>query len=111
MIKEMDLRQAIAECQGERNPNAQTCIKLAAYYTILDQITRSDMEYGVRMSGSGTASSGSEIPLDTGTEFSDVIKGKDPVDVWPVMDEAMTALQVLHPRFYDSIIRKLKSQV
>ena len=38
MITEQDLLSAIAECQGERNPNANTCIKLAAYYTILDNI-------------------------------------------------------------------------
>ena len=39
MITEKDLLEAIAECQGERNPNANTCIKLAAYYTILDHLS------------------------------------------------------------------------
>ena len=39
MITEQDLREAIAECQGQRNPNANTCIKLAAYYTILQNMT------------------------------------------------------------------------
>ena len=34
MITEMDLQEAIAECQGKRNPNADTCIKLAAFYII-----------------------------------------------------------------------------
>ena len=34
MITEKDLQEAIAECQGQRNPNANTCIKLAAYLTI-----------------------------------------------------------------------------
>lgn len=34
MIKLEDLEEAIAECQGQRNPNADTCIKLAAFYTI-----------------------------------------------------------------------------
>lgn len=38
MITEHDLQEAIAECQGERNPNAQTCIKLAAFYTIRDHL-------------------------------------------------------------------------
>ena len=36
MITEQDLLEAIAECQGQRNPNANTCIKLAAYYIILE---------------------------------------------------------------------------
>ena len=34
MITERDLQEAIAECNGERNPNANTCIKLAAFLTI-----------------------------------------------------------------------------
>ena len=34
MITEKDLQEAIAECEGARNPNANTCIKLAAFYTI-----------------------------------------------------------------------------
>ena len=37
MITLDDLEAAIAECEGERNPNANTCIKLAAYYTILNE--------------------------------------------------------------------------
>ena len=39
MIKEQELLEAIAECQGQRKPNASTCLKLASYYTILDHIT------------------------------------------------------------------------
>ena len=38
MITVDELKAAIAEMQGERNPNAQTCIKLAAYYTILNEL-------------------------------------------------------------------------
>ena len=38
MITEKDLQDAIAECQGERKPNANTCIKLAAYFTIYDHL-------------------------------------------------------------------------
>ena len=38
MITEKDIRAAIAECQGARNPNANTCIKLAAFYTILNNL-------------------------------------------------------------------------
>ena len=32
VIREDDVREAIAEMQGQKNPNANTCIKLAAYY-------------------------------------------------------------------------------
>ena len=38
MITEHDLQAAIAECQGKRNPDASTCIKLAAFYTIRNHL-------------------------------------------------------------------------
>ena len=34
LITEQDLKEAIAECQGQRNPTTNTCIKLAAFLTI-----------------------------------------------------------------------------
>ena len=74
MIREEDLLEAIAECQGERNPNAQTCRNLAAYYTILDHV-----RYNPRIS-----------------------------NVMGLMDELMDTLQVIQPRLYDAVMRKLK---
>ena len=47
MITEKDLRAAIAECQGARNPNATTCIKLAAFYTILNNLYPEQKEEAV----------------------------------------------------------------
>lgn len=38
MITEKDLQEAIAECLGQRNPSTQTCIKLAAFYTIKNEL-------------------------------------------------------------------------
>ena len=38
MITERDLLEAIAECEGTPKPNANTCVKLAAYYTILNNM-------------------------------------------------------------------------
>ena len=96
MIKEHELREAIAECQGERNPNANTCIKLAAYYTILNNIEPSY--------------SRSESPhtYDSGSEFSEVIKGRDANEVYAIMDELMDSVSVLIPKLYDATIRKLR---
>ena len=48
------------------------------------------------------------MTYDSGTEFSDLIQGKDIDEVLPLMDELMTTVQVLHPRLYNSVIRKLK---
>lgn len=111
MIREEDLREAIAEMQGERNPNAQTCIKLAAYFTILDHITgsKSDEQLPppVQEAYSYSGSDPETIMYGGESDFARSIDGKDQSSVWPVIDELMTTLQVLNPRLYDAVIRKL----
>lgn len=98
MITESDLKEAIAECQGERNPNANTCIKLAAYYTILNNLVPTHSQ-----------------PLEqvryfSESEFSEVIKGKDVDEVLYVMDELMDAVSALMPKLYRATIEKLKNR-
>lgn len=103
MIREQDLLDAIAECQGERNPTSNTCIKMAAYYTILDHITHRDVE------PSYSFDSGAGIDYDSGTEFSDIIKGRDANEILAVMDDLMSTIQVLVPRLYRATLDKLKT--
>lgn len=101
MITLSDLDAAIAECQGQRNPNVNTCIKLAAYYTIRREMMP-EPQYSFASEPAETH------PIyDSGTEFSDAIKGLTHEKVLPILDEAMTALRVVNPRLYASIIRKL----
>ena len=111
MITEKDLQEAIAECQGVRNPNASTCIKLAAFYIIQEHL------YG-KPSESETASAYSyaappeqvETTIDyySDTEFSQAIDGKKATDVWPIMDELMSVLQATNPRLYAGVMRKIE---
>ena len=103
MITEKDLREAIAECEGQRNPNANTCIKLAAYYTILNQITGSEMPGFSRDSGE----SETRIQYDGQSDFAAKINGKDQKNVLPVIDELMDAVHTLNPRLYDSVMSRL----
>lgn len=106
MIKEQDLLEAIAECQGERNPNANTCIKLAAYYTILDHITKNNIDQTPSIQYSFSSQ-----PNDVGhigdSNFLIKIEGMDVEYVLQVMDELMTTLQVINPRLYESVMRKI----
>lgn len=101
MITEKDLREAIAECQGERNPNANTCIKLAAYYTILNEIIPKEPAYSFSVG---------PVEYDSGTEFAELIRGRPTDEVMPVIDELMTTLNVINPRLYAGVLRKLKGQ-
>lgn len=104
MITEQDLLEAIAECQGERNPNANTCIKLAAYYTILNQLSdsvkpapktrRPDDRYSFASSAD--------------TEFAKLVEGL-PVDkVWGVMGELMDVIKVTNISLYNGVMRRIR---
>lgn len=104
MITEKELHEAIAECQGTRNPNANTCMKLASYYTILDHISVPKTEAVDYSFSSGKVSYYSD------TEFSQIIEGRDQNEVLEVIDELMSTLQVVNPRLYASVIRKLEGQ-
>lgn len=105
MILEQDLREAIAECQGKRNPDANTCIKLAAYFTILENMypeQKTEPAFYQMASGINPV-----IEYESGTEFSRAVNGRNPSEIMPVIDELMTTLQVLHPRLYDGVLNKL----
>ena len=103
MITERDLQAAIAECQGERNPNANTCIKLAAYYTIKNEMYRAPSSYSYAAQPVAGA-----VSYESGTEFSRAIQGKDTSDVLAVIDELMQTIEVLNPRLYAGVMRKLR---
>lgn len=105
MITVQDLEAAIAECQGQRNPNANTCIKLAAYYTILNQMQGKEPQEIPAYSFAAEPVKGVDYSSDT--EFYDRIAQKPPEEVYAIMDELMTALQVVNPRLYNSVMRKL----
>lgn len=103
MITEKDLQEAIAECLGVKNPTAQTCIKLAAFYTIKEHM------YGNAPEDLGYSFSTDDrfIQYESESEFGKLIAGRRSDEIWPIMDEAMEALQVLNPRLYANIIRRI----
>lgn len=97
MIKEDDLLDAIKECQREKNPNANTCIKLAAYYTIHREM------YGTKE----TPQTHDRLSFTSGrSDFAKAAEGKPEEFVWEVIDELMDTLQILNPKLYDSVMEK-----
>lgn len=116
MITIQDLQAAIAECQGERNPNANTCIKLAAYYTILDHVQekiapveteRAITPYSFAAEPMRTETE-KRITFNSGSEFSQMISGMNSADAWSVVDELMSVLQATQPRLYNGVMRQLR---
>lgn len=114
MITEQDLMAAIAECQGQRNPTANTCIKLASYYTILNQMKereKMNTERPVEIPSYSFASSEptpGSVEYESDSEFGKVIHGKDQKDVLEVMDELMTTLKEMIPRLYHGVMDRLQ---
>ena len=104
MITENDLREAIAACQGERNPTSSTCIKLAAYLTILDSMKpKEEPKRGYSM-----APPPDPIIQTTGdSEFAKKVNGRKLADILPEVESLIEAVQVVNPRLYNSFIARL----
>lgn len=112
MIRIEDLQEAIAECEGIRNPNANTCIKLASFYTILNQMQTKEQHLTTPPAYSYAAQPQQDpalISYTSETEFGAAVHGKDPTHIMQIMDELMTAVQVMVPRLYEGVLRKIQS--
>lgn len=111
MITEQDLQEAIAECQGERNPNASTCIKLAAFLTIREHLYPEARETPIPTYSYAPPPDAVETTVDyeSDTEFGRAIHGRDPREIWPIIDELVSEpVRALNPRLYTAFMRKLR---
>ena len=104
MITERDLQEAIAECQGKRNPNADTCMMLAAFYTIRDHLF--PQEKTKEIVPQYSFSSGL-VTYESNSEFGQAVKDKDVNEILALVDEIMDTLKVLNPKLYNSIMMRL----
>jgi len=106
MITENDLKEAIAECQGVRKPNAAVCIKLASYYSILDHMKgdakASPIEYSYAAPNVPEV-----VDYSSDSQFFRLANGKDIDKVWAVVDELMLVLQAINPKLYEGVLNKL----
>lgn len=93
MITAKEVQEAIAQCLGERNPNANTCIKLASFFTILDHL-QPDLAGASRSSG----------------EFMEAISNTDTDKAWQIMNELMDTLQVVKPDLYEKTMKRLRQE-
>ena len=117
MITQQDLQAAIAECIGERNPNANTCIKLAAYYTIQNELYGNsdkleNQQQQIEQSYSYASPPDEvETTIDyySDTEFGQAVNGRKAADVWPLIDELAETVRIVNPRLYAGFMRKLNN--
>jgi len=105
VITEQDLQEAIAECEGQRNPNSNTCIKLAAFYIIKDHLFGTDEKPVYSFALPPTQKEDPEYESDT--EFAQAIKGLKFNEVMEIMDDLMSTIQIINPRLYDGVMRRI----
>lgn len=105
MITEHDLEEAIKECEGTLKPTANTCIKLASFYTILDRMRGVEPPQTPIYREGYSMSSGIQYSQ---SEFSQLVEAKGIEKSFSILDELMETLYVMHPKLYDSVIRKLE---
>lgn len=116
MITEQDLQGAIAECLGQRDPNANTCIKLAAYYTIQHELFGDSKQPVVPQipqmpvySRAGPAEEPETyVDFISDSEFSRMVNGMESRQAWAIVDELVETIRVLNPRLYNGLIRKME---
>ena len=113
MITEKDLQEAIAECNGVRNPNANTCLKLAAYYTIKDHLYDDNDTSGSEIPSYSYAAEPVQpiqsVTYNGNSEFAQIIKEQNIDHIIEVIDELMDTIKIINPRLYDGVIIKLSS--
>ena len=115
MIREEELHEAIAECLGKRNPDANTCIKLASYYTILEQLYpngRAVQEFQPMpvIPAQSFSADPDSIQYEGDSEFAQAVRERSVSHIMPIIDEMMQTIQVLQPRLYDAVMRRIKEQ-
>ena len=106
MITESDLNTAIAECQGKRNPDAKTCMMLAAFYTIKREMFGEE-KHAEAPSYSYAPAPVAVIEADGNSDFARAIDGREQEEVIPILDELMQTLSIIQPKLYDAVMTKL----
>ncbi len=124
MITEQDLKQAIAACQGEREPDSNTCIKLAAFLILQDHLYPQEKALNEQQFISDAslipdnsysfdtppnAQPEKYIEYDGDSEFALQIFNRKSGKIWAIMDELMSTLKVVYPRLYAGVMRQINS--
>lgn len=105
MISEKEIYKAIDGLESCSNPTYETVKKLADFYIVKNEL------FGYPEQASQSSHVEEKVIGEYGdSEFCNEICGMDSVRVFTVMDELMATLQIVNPRLYNAVMRKLKEQ-
>lgn len=100
MISKRELEEAIELCENAPM-SYQNCEKLATLYTIYDHLYTERAPEIERVAED-------KISASRNSEFLRMINGLPSLSVWSIMDELMKTLQVIQPRLYDGVMKKIQ---
>lgn len=104
MVTKKELLQAIQECESEPTTMAKVS-KLADFYIIYDHLFGTSNYETERSTSAGEPEETIRVAGDS--EFLRMVNGKKAEKVWSVIDELVSVIQVINPRLYNGVIRKL----
>lgn len=111
MITKEDLETAIKYCEGQQSPNAETAKKLAAYYTIRNELFPETRDPQPIVSGYSYAEppiqDRNTIDYDSDTDFGEAVNGKELYPVLDIIDDLMSVLRTAQPRVYRRILEQI----
>lgn len=102
MITLHEIESAIRELE-EAPKNYTTCQKLATFYILRDYMSGENLGRGY----SGDGGSSEVIGMYGDSDFLRLVSGRNPAEVWSVIDELMETLRVVNPRLYDGVMRRV----
>lgn len=111
MLDELEIRKEIARLEYEESsyPNYA---KLADLYVIRAEMHKDEQKnieprYERLYSAAAAPEPVTQVGSYGDSDFLTVIETKRPADIWGVMNELMDSLQVMQPRTYAAVMRKL----
>lgn len=107
MLKEHEVKEAIAAIENQIDHSPADCARLADLYSIQDHAFQRNDNYQAAYSQAATPV---ETALDRygDSDFLVVVAEKMPDAAWGVMDDLMDTLRVVNPRVYESYMRKMR---
>ncbi len=101
MITRKELDEAIKEIE-ETMKNHTDCQKLATFYVLKEHLYGRQKQYIETVTET-------VVEYEGATEFSDIVNGKNAIEVWKVMEELMDAVKWLQPRIYNQVIERINN--
>ena len=93
MISIDELNKTILDLETNRDTTYATCERLAWLYIVRDHLMQKTSKEPLVLAGE--------------SEFLMAVNGKCGDAVWGIMDELAETVKMLHPRVYESVMRKL----